>query len=105
MADDTKDYLAIIADADRFKVFAAADETKECLDGLEAHFTGMWAATDKPETAHELWHRVRAVRQVRQAIQDRIDAGRIADAEMKRDGEYLRAQAAASPKRSTRRPN
>ncbi|MEZ5935828.1 MAG: hypothetical protein R3F54_28745 [Alphaproteobacteria bacterium] len=105
MPDDTKDYLAIIANADRFKIFAAADETKECLAALEAQFTEKWATTDKPEVAQELWHRVRAVRQVRQVIQENIDAGKLADAEMKRDGEYQKRLAAEDAKPRKRRAN
>jgi hypothetical protein len=104
MADAGKDYLAIIAEADRFKLFGEADETKTCLNALEAQFIERWAATDKPEIAHELWHRVRAVRQVRQEIQSRVDAGRLAQAEMKRDGDYQKAQQAGrSPSRSKRK--
>lgn len=105
MSGADKDYPAVIAEADRFKAFIEADETKETLKALEAQFIERWATTDKPEIAHELWHRVRGLRQIRQEIQARIDAGHMAKAEMKRDGDYQKAQAGRSKSGSKRRVN
>lgn len=97
MAD--RDYMEVIAEADRFQAFRDDESTQTCLEALERQFTETWASTDKPEIADALWHRVRAVRQFRQEIQARVDAGKVARAEMKRDGDYQSEKPKTKPSR------
>lgn len=97
-----RDYLSIIAKAERLKVLRDSDEFKACFDDLESTVIEKLMSTDDPDIAMALWHRGRAIRQIGQAIQAPIDDGKLAEQQMKRDGDYQAAQAVQEAKTSRR---
>ena len=80
------DYAKIIARSDRFRDFRDSEEMKVCFVELEEQFVEKWAETDTPEVAQELWHRVRALRQIRTAVDACVADGDVARKEASRYG-------------------
>lgn len=98
-----RDYMEIIADGDRFAAVRNCPEINEAMLELEQQFIESWLETNQPEIAHEIWHRARAVRQMRQVFQAKVDAGKLARSQMMRDGDYQPPEVEKPKKSTTRR--
>lgn len=100
-----RDYLAVMAKGNRLKVLRDSEDFQACFRDVEQNAMETLATTDNPDIAIALWHRIRALRQIGQAVQAPIDDGKLAEQQMKRDGDYQAAKAAegTTTKRRSRR--
>ena len=87
----------------RFRALEDSEDVIAAFEAVEDYFTEAWKTAENPDTAHELWHRVRAVGQVRQHIKAEIADGKLAEAELER-AEQLKDQGPGASPRIAQRP-